>query len=91
MSSLPERLAYSIPELARDGAVGKQSQIYEHIAEGRLEAYKLGKRTLVTAESVHALLKSLPRWKPGDIPTELRDYQESLRRAREARQDAAAE
>lgn len=58
------RLAWSVPELAEDGCVGKTTAIYEHIAAGRLEAYKLGRRTLVTDASVRKLMAALPRWKP---------------------------
>jgi hypothetical protein len=35
--------------------------VYRLIAAGKLEAVKLGSRTLVTAASIEALLASLPR------------------------------
>jgi excisionase family DNA binding protein len=42
------------------GNIGR-STIYGLIAEGRLEAIKLGSRTLITDASIAALLDSLPR------------------------------
>lgn len=49
-----ERLAYSINETARTLSLGRTS-IYAMIADGRLEAFKLGRRTLIKAESVRRL------------------------------------
>ena len=50
-----ERLAYSINEAARVLSMGRTS-IYAMIADGRLEAFKLGRRTLIRAESIHRLV-----------------------------------
>jgi excisionase family DNA binding protein len=50
-----ERLAYSINETARVLSLGRTS-IYAMIADGRLEAFKLGRRTLIKAESVRRLV-----------------------------------
>ena len=50
-----ERLAFSINETARALSLGRTS-IYTMIADGRLEAFKLGRRTLVKAESVRRLV-----------------------------------
>lgn len=50
-----ERLAYSINETARTLSLGRTS-IYAMIADGRLEAFKLGRRTLVKAESIRRLV-----------------------------------
>lgn len=50
-----ERLAYSINETAAVLSLGRTS-IYSMIADGRLEAFKLGRRTLVKAESIRRLV-----------------------------------
>ena len=52
-----EPLAYSINETARALSLGRTS-IYAMIADGRLEAFKLGRRRLVKAESVRGLIAS---------------------------------
>lgn len=51
-----ERLAYSINETARLLSLGRTS-IYAMIADGRLESFKLGRRTLVKAESIVRLVE----------------------------------
>ena len=50
-----DRLAYSINETARTLSMGRTS-IYAMIADGRLEAFKLGRRTLIRAESIKRLI-----------------------------------
>ncbi len=50
-----EKLAYSINETARALSMGRTS-IYAMIADGRLEAFKLGRRTLIKAESIQRLV-----------------------------------
>jgi len=50
-----EQLAYSINETAKALSLGRTS-IYALIGEGRLEAFKLGRRTLIRAESVRRLV-----------------------------------
>lgn len=50
-----ERLAYSINETARILSVGRTS-VYAMIGDGRLEAFKLGRRTLIRAESIQRLI-----------------------------------
>ncbi|MXO57941.1 helix-turn-helix domain-containing protein [Altererythrobacter salegens] len=52
-----EKLAYSINEAARTLSLGRTS-IYALIAEGRLETFKLGRRTLVKGESIRRLINS---------------------------------
>lgn len=52
-----EKLAYSINETARVLSMGRTS-IYAMIADGRLEAFKLGRRTLVKADSIRRLVDS---------------------------------
>lgn len=50
-----EKLAYSINDTARALSVGRTS-IYVMIADGRLDAFKLGRRTLVKGESIRRLV-----------------------------------
>ena len=50
-----DKLAYSINDTARTLSLGRTS-IYAMIADGRLEAFKLGRRTLIKAESVRRLV-----------------------------------
>lgn len=49
------KLAYSINETARLLSLGRTS-IYAMINAGRLEAFKLGTRTLIKADSIHRLV-----------------------------------
>jgi excisionase family DNA binding protein len=51
-----ERLAYSINDTAKTLSLGRTS-IYAMIAEGRLDAFKLGRRTLIRAESIRRLVE----------------------------------
>ena len=53
-----ERLAYSINDTARALSLGRTS-IYAMIADGRLEAFKLGSRTLIKAESIKRLIPGM--------------------------------
>jgi excisionase family DNA binding protein len=50
-----EQLAYSINETAKALSLGRTS-VYALISEGRLEAFKLGRRTLVKADSIRRLI-----------------------------------
>ena len=50
-----ERLAYSINDTAKALSLGRTS-IYAMIADGRLQAFKLGRRTLIKAESIRRLI-----------------------------------
>ena len=50
-----EMLAVSINDAAKSLSLGRTS-IYAMIADGRLEAFKLGRRTLVKAESIRRLV-----------------------------------
>lgn len=52
-----ETQAISINEAARTLSLGRTS-IYAMIADGRLEAFKLGRRRLVKAESIRRLIAS---------------------------------
>ena len=50
-----ERLAYSINDTARTLSLGRTS-VYALIKEGRLEAIKLGRRTLIKTDSIRRLV-----------------------------------
>jgi len=50
-----DRLAYSINDTARILSMGRTS-IYAMIGDGRLNAFKLGRRTLIRAESIKRLI-----------------------------------
>ena len=50
-----DKLAYSINDTARALSLGRTS-IYAMIADGRLEAFKLGRRTLIRADSIMKLV-----------------------------------
>jgi len=52
-----EPFALSINDTAKALSLGRTS-IYAMIADGRLEAFKLGRRRLVKAESVRRLIAS---------------------------------
>ena len=52
-----ERLAYSINDTAKTLSLGRTS-IYAMIADGRLDAFKLGRRTLVKADSIRRLIEA---------------------------------
>lgn len=51
----PEPLAYSIADAVRVSSIGR-TRIYALINEGRLEARKIGKRTLIPAASLRRLI-----------------------------------
>lgn len=51
-----ERLAYSINETAHMLSLGRTS-IYAMITDGRLKTFKLGRRTLVKAESIRNVIE----------------------------------
>lgn len=51
----PNKLAYSIKEACAASSLGRTS-IWIHIKEGRLRAVRLGGRTLIPADSLHALV-----------------------------------
>ena len=51
-----DRLAYSINDTARLLSLGRTS-VYAMIADQRLDAFKLGRRTLIRAESIKRLIE----------------------------------
>lgn len=52
----PEPLAYTIHDACRISSIGR-TRLYELIKEGKLEARKVGKRTLVMAASLRRLIE----------------------------------
>lgn len=50
-------LAYSVKEACKATSLGK-TYLYFLIKEGRLEARKIGNRTIIPAASLHALIES---------------------------------
>jgi hypothetical protein len=53
-------LVYRIPDARRIAGLGN-TKLYELIGQGVLDARKAGTRTLITAESLHAYIASLPK------------------------------
>ncbi len=51
----PEPLAYSVAEAIRVSSI-KKTRLYALIKEGRLEARKIGKRTIIPASSLRGLI-----------------------------------
>ncbi len=51
-----ETLAYSIADACQVSALGR-TRLYQLINEGRLEVRKIGKRTLIPAASLRALIE----------------------------------
>jgi len=51
----PPKIAYSIKEACKASSLGRTT-IYSYIAAGRLRANRIGGRTLIPAESLHALI-----------------------------------
>jgi excisionase family DNA binding protein len=51
----PIKIAYSIKEACHASSLGRTT-IYNHIAEKRLKAVRVGGRTLIPAESLCALI-----------------------------------
>ena len=51
----PPRIAYSIKEACRATSLGRTT-IFAHIASHRLKAVRIGGRTIIPAESLHALI-----------------------------------
>lgn len=57
----PGQILLSVPEAAAQLGIGR-SKLYELIGEGRLQVVHIGRRTLITAESVRSLVGAV---KPG--------------------------
>ena len=52
-------LAYTIADAAKASGIGRTT-LYELIGAGKIEARKVGNRTLIPAESLRSCLASLP-------------------------------
>lgn len=52
---IPEPLAYSIADAVRVSSIGR-TRLYQIINAGKLEVRKIGKRTLIPAASLRALI-----------------------------------
>lgn len=59
MRDAPERIALSIAEAAFVTNLGRD-HLYAAIREGRLEAKKIGRRTLITLDDLNRFLIELP-------------------------------
>lgn len=51
----PAKIAYSIAEACKASSLGRTT-IYAHITAGRLRAIRVGGRTVIPADSLHALV-----------------------------------
>ena len=51
----PPKLAYSIREACQASSLGRTT-VYGHIATGRLRAIRIGGRTIIPAQALHALI-----------------------------------
>ena len=49
------KIAYSIKEACRASSLGRTT-LYAHISANRLRAIRIGGRTIIPADSLHALL-----------------------------------
>lgn len=52
----PPKIAYSIREACAASSLGRTT-LYSHISAGRLRAVRIGGRTVIPAESLHALIE----------------------------------
>jgi excisionase family DNA binding protein len=60
MDDRPQKMAFSVDEAAVRSDLGRDA-IYAAVREGKLEAKKLGRRTLITADALRRFLDALPR------------------------------
>ena len=51
----PSKLGYSIREACQASSLGRTT-IYSHISAGRLRAVRVGRRTIIPAEALRALI-----------------------------------
>lgn len=56
LASPPPRLAYSVSEACHAVSISR-SKLYELIGEGRIKTRKVGSRTLILSESLHAFVE----------------------------------
>ena len=59
MDPRPEKMAFSVDEAALRAGLGRD-RIYGYIRDGRLQARKAGRRTLITADALRNFIDSLP-------------------------------
>lgn len=59
-----DKIALTIPDAVRVSGMSRTA-IYEALKQGRFEAVKSGKRTLIRYASLSDYLSSLPRYKAG--------------------------
>jgi excisionase family DNA binding protein len=59
MNDQIDKMAFSVDEAAVRANIGRDG-IYQAIREKRLDAKKLGRRTLITADALRRFLDSLP-------------------------------
>ena len=86
LGSRRRRMAMSVAEAANEANIGRDG-IYEAIREGRLEARKWGRRTLITDEALRAVSERAPLSPTGSSRVDVRAAQcESASRARVARE-----
>ncbi len=52
---VPPKIGYSIREACQASSLGR-STLYNHIAAGRLRAVRVGGRTIIPADALHALI-----------------------------------
>ncbi len=53
------KAAYTVHEVTKEIGIGR-SKLYAEMAEGKLKARKIGKKTIFLAEDVQAYLSNLP-------------------------------
>jgi excisionase family DNA binding protein len=68
------------------------SVIYEMIADGKLDAVKDGRKTLVVVESINRYMAALPSWRDAAVhkPVPKARPKKRTRRVKDAREAAAA-
>jgi len=57
MENQPPKIGYSIREACQATSLSK-STIYNHIAANRLRAVRVGGRTIIPADALHALIEA---------------------------------
>ena len=83
---MPTVLALTIHEAAKAAGIGRSS-LYEEIANGRLQARKLGRRTLILVEDLNRWLSTLPLThdvRPEGMPSASATGSFSISRAKKA-------
>ena len=55
MQTAPQKISYSIREACQATSFGRTT-IYNHIAAGRLRATRIGGRTVIPADALHAFV-----------------------------------